>query len=272
MTSERFLNDATKILEQAGVPSARLDCLILLEDALQMDRASILAHPETRINPAKLAILNKQIVQRSRHVPLAYIRGRAPFFGREFTIDEHVLVPRPETETMIDICKKLSSRLRRNNTVIVDVGTGSGAIAITTKLEFPDATVIATDIDPQALKIARRNAKQLNAEINFMEGDLLEPLASSIYRPTFILANLPYVPERYAINRAAEHEPKHAIFAGKDGLNLYRKFWEQITNLPQRPIFILTESLPTQHDDLAGLAKAAGYQLQQAQDFIQVFS
>jgi release factor glutamine methyltransferase len=87
-----------------------------------------------------------------------------------------------------------------------------------------------------------------------------------------ILANLPYVPERYAINQAAEYEPKHAIFGGKDGLNLYRQLWNQITTLPKQPAFVLTEALPTQHDDMTAIAAGSGYKLLEVQDFIQVFA
>ena len=269
MTIQEFLNRATESLKQAGVPSARLDCLILLEDVLGVDRAAILAHPETKISPSNLIKLNKKIAQRQKHLPLAYIRGKTLFFGRQFAINHHVLVPRPESETMIEMLKKLSLPPRPR---IVDIGTGTGCLGITIALEMPKARVIATDLDALALKVARQNAQRLSADIQFLRGDLMEPLAPTIYHPiSTILANLPYVPERYAINQAAEHEPKHAIFGGKDGLNLYRRFWQQITNLPSLPQYVLTESLPPQHADMAAIAFSAGYQNIQTQDFIQVF-
>lgn len=264
MTTQEFLNDATKRLQKADVPSARLDCLILLEDTLQVDRASILAHPEAMLSPAKIAILNKQITQRETHTPLAYIRGKAPFFGREFLVNKHVLVPRPETETMIEIIKNLPLPPHPK---IADIGTGSGCIGITAALELPGAQVALYDIDPEALKVAAQNNTQLESGVRYHQADLLnvQPVAD------VIAANLPYVPEKYSINAAAEHEPKHAIFAGKDGLNLYRRFWLEVASLPQKPLFVLTEALPPQHEELASLAKNAGYILEITEDFIQSF-
>lgn len=271
MTVQEFLKHATTVLSQAGIATARLDALVLLEDELGRSRAQLLAYPEDEIPPKTEVKLNKKIAQRAKHTPLAYIRGKAAFYGRDFVVNEHVLVPRPETETMID---ELKTILRKGATLaqlaIVEVGTGSGAIAVTTKLEFPQAKVIATDIDPEALKIARKNAQKHGADIKFLQGDLLAAISPSD-NPTVLLANLPYVPERYRINQAAEHEPKHAIFGGKDGLNLYRRLWEQIARLPNQPLLVLTESLPTQHADMLGLAQHAGFELQNSQDFIQVF-
>ncbi len=264
MTTDDFLKTAAKTLEQAGVASARLDCLILLEDTLGLDRAAILAHPETRITPAQLSRLNKYITQRSEHVPVAYIRGRAPFFGREFVINDRVLVPRPETETMVEIFKKLPLPAHPR---LADIGTGSGCIGITAALEIPGSKAVLYDIDPEALKVAGKNIKAFGANAECLKSDLLRE-----YTPAdVVLANLPYVPERYAINRAAEHEPKHAIFGGKDGLNLYRRMFEQIAALDQKPEFVLTEALPPQHPELAGIAKNAGYQPYSSQDFIQAF-
>lgn len=269
MTIQEFLKIATATLERAGVPTARLDVLVLLEDTFGHNRAWILAHQEAEIPELTEVDLNTKITQRASHIPLAYIRGKAEFYGREFVVNKNVLVPRPETEGMIDLLKRVA--IVRDDEAIVDVGTGSGAIAITTKLEFPHATVIATDIDPSALKIARQNAKKHNSDIAFLQGDLLEPLSSAAYRPTCILANLPYVPERYVINQAAGHEPKHAIFGGKDGLNLYRRLWEQVAGLTHQPKTVLTESLPLQHEEMTNLAQTASYRVTASEDFIQLF-
>lgn len=265
MTVQDFLEKAVIRLEKAGVPSARLDCLILLEDVLGRDRAIILAHPETILSRQDRSKLNKLVTQRGQHIPLAYIRGRAPFYGREFLVNQHVLVPRPETETMIDLLKKLPLPTRP---IIADIGTGTGCIGITAVLEIPTANVRLYDIDPAAIKLAKRNARALKAATECFVSDLLEQQPAA----DVIAANLPYVPERYSINRAAEHEPKHAIFGGKDGLNLYRRFWEQIHTLPHKPKFVLTEALPPQHAIMEELASAAGYRPHETQDFIQVFT
>lgn len=271
MSVNDWLITSTKELQEAGIATARLDCLVLLEDALGVDRASILANLDAKLPQKTEVDLNTKIVQRVRHIPLAYIRGKVEFYGREFVINKHVLVPRPETEMMIDELKAaLQKGAPHTECVIVDVGTGSGAIAVTAKLEFPKAHVIATDIDPKVLKIARQNAKKHDVNIEFTQGDLLAPLPAA-KPPTVILANLPYVPDRYSINQAAEHEPKHAIFGGKDGLNLYRRFWEQIARLCRKPFLVLTESLPMQHNGMLDLARQANFELRSSQNFIQVF-
>lgn len=269
MTIDNFITQAVGKL--SGIGTARLDILVLLADELKKDKGWILAHPGQVLQRSEIENLNTKIAQRMQQVPLAYIRGKVEFYGREFMVNEHVLVPRPETETMIELLMRVTRR--EAGGTVLDIGTGSGAIAITAKLELPAWSVVATDIDPECLKIAHRNAKKLRASVTFLQGDLLAPVHSSnlATRDLILLANLPYVPERYAINRAAEHEPKHAIFGGKDGLNLYRRLWAQIAELPSKPAFVLTEALPPQHDDLAALAKDAGYELGEHKDFIQVF-
>lgn len=273
MSVNDWLITSTKELQEAGIATARLDCLVLLEDALGVDRASILANLDAKLPQKTEVDLNTKIVQRVRHIPLAYIRGKVEFYGREFVINEHVLVPRPETETMIDELKAALQMTPYAQLTIIDVGTGSGAIAITAKLEFPDAKVIATDIDPDALRVARQNAKKYAVSVEFLQGNLLRPIidASLFESPSIVLANLPYVPDHYSINQAADHEPKHAIFGGKDGLDPYRRLWEQIGRLPNPPILVLTESLPPQHDGMTLLAQDAGYRPHRSQGLIQAF-
>lgn len=270
MTIQEFIARATAELQQAGIDSARLDALILLEDALGRDRAQILAHPEVEIDHLTEVKLNTKIVQRTLHTPLAYIRGKAEFYGREFVINTHVLVPRPETESMISLLKRLVGH--QQQATIFDIGTGSGAIAITAKMELPQMDVIATDIDQNALKLSRQNAHAIGASIEFLQGDLLRPLVDGNHvLPTIVLTNLPYVPDSYPINKAAEHEPKLALFAGSDGLDLYRNLFQQVNELQSRPAYVFTESLVEQHNQLESLARSAGYELAASEGLIQAF-
>lgn len=264
MTVQEFLGTNVASLQAAGIDSARLDCLILLEDALSKDRTIILAHPETKLQSAQLTKLYKQIAQRLRHTPLAYIRGRVSFFGRDFTVNRYVLIPRPETETMIELLKNLPLPASPR---IADIGTGSGCLGITAALELPHARVILTDIDPQTLAVAIHNAKRLHAAVAVRQANLLQGLPTV----NVIVTNLPYVPQQSNINQAATHEPKQAIFGGKDGLDVYRRFWAEAASLAIRPQFILTESLPAQHNNMISMAKASGYRLRQSQDLIQIF-
>jgi len=273
-------------LAQAGITTARLDSLVLLEDITGHNRAWLLAHPEASLKSAQIDQLDTQLIRRSSHEPLAYIRNRSEFYGRTFYIDKRVLEPRPETETIIGLLKQ---NYAGGN--IVDVGTGSGALAITAKLELPAAAVIAIDIDDGCLDVAEKNSTILKAEITFIKSDLLESLpfgatsdlphnSSTNAAATTLLCNLPYVPTNYQINQAARHEPRLALFGGDDGLDLYRRMFRQLlqqSNSGQsnsghsNPKHIYTEALPSQHSQLSEIAAQAGYRLARAKDFIQLF-
>ena len=149
-----------------------------------------------------------------------------------------------------------------------------GCLAITAKLEIPKSKVIATDISQTCLKIARLNSKKHRADVEFVHGDLLQPLAAGFQSSSIsiILANLPYVPDSHTINQAAMHEPLFAIFGGSDGLDLYRRMFKEIKLFRPSPAFIFTESLPFQHKELAYIASASEYKELRREDFVQVFS
>jgi release factor glutamine methyltransferase len=276
-----LLNDMldlwTQKLLTAGISTSRLDCLVLIEDATAKDRSWLLAHPEYLFPKKTVIKLQEQIERRTKHEPLAYIRGKAEFYGRKFIVNNAVLQPRPETEAMIEHMKEIVFSLR--STVdslglgIIDVGTGSGCLAVTAKLEFPDARVIATDISPTCLKFAKKNALSLGTNIKFYQGDLLQPIPPTAYHllPTVLLANLPYVPIDYQINQSATFEPQQALFGGTDGLDYYRQMFDQINKLDIEPLFILTESIPFQHQQLEHIANSASYKLHKTVDFIQCF-
>ena len=271
-----WLSLATKKLVAVGIGTGRLDALVLLEDETGQDRAWLLAHPEKNIPKISVLKLEGQIKRRAKHEPLAYIRGFSEFYSRRFTVDKTVLEPRPESETMITLLKNLLRHKTQFSEVrplkIVDVGTGSGALAVTAKLEIPSAEVMATDIDSRCLKIARQNAKVHKVDIKFYKGDLLSALpTANSQKLTAIMANLPYVPTNWQINRAASHEPRLAIYGGSDGLDVYRRFFEQIKNSKLKPRYILTECLPPQHQKLAKIAKSADFKLLKTVDFIQLF-
>lgn len=269
MNTGTFLRQGTARLSEVGIATARLDILILLEDALKKDRAHLLANPDLVLKGTTLKSLNNKLERRARHQPLAYIRGKSEFYGRQFKINRHVLEPRPESETMIEQLKKLTKNKKQNEKwTIADVGTGSGALGITAKLEIPQSEVDLYDISSGALAVAKHNSHLHELHLHARKMDLLaRPL-----RPyDIILANLPYVPDSWQINPAAMAEPKIAIFGGKDGLDIYRRFFAQLQHFTWRPAFILCESLPPQHSGLAKIAEAAGFKLHKSQDFIQTF-
>ncbi|MET0779847.1 MAG: HemK/PrmC family methyltransferase [Candidatus Saccharimonadales bacterium] len=261
-----FLKEATKTLATAGIGSARLDVMILLEDIIEKNRAYLLAHPEHALTTSQTAALHKKITQRIKHVPMAYIRGTAPFYGRMFTVNEQVLVPRPETEAIIDMLKALPLGAAPR---IADIGSGCGCIGITAKLELPAAAVWLYDIDFAALVVAKTNAHNLKAVVHATQADLLKDVDGTF---DVIAANLPYVPTTLGVNEAAKHEPDLALFAGPDGLDAYRDFWKQLGGRSQKPTYILTESLILQHTKMVALAGLAGYKLSGTDHLIQQFT
>ncbi|MEI4768913.1 peptide chain release factor N(5)-glutamine methyltransferase [Psychrobacillus sp. FJAT-51614] len=173
--------------------------------------------------------------------PFQYIIGQETFYGRDFLVNENVLIPRPETEELIEDVKKRALKLfDANKTLqVADIGTGSGAIAISIKKEIPSTIVTATDISIEALQVAKENAQRLDAEIQFIQGDLLAPIANQKW--DIILSNPPYIGQHEAeslSDTVIEYEPHLALFADEDGLQLYRKMAEKLPTMMNIPSFI----------------------------------
>ena len=271
ITLGSWLHAAEKHLKNAGIDTARLDCLVLLSDELLCDKSWVLAHPEHILQIEQTEKLDTKIIHRARHTPLAYIRGHAEFYGRDFIVNTDVLVPRSESEDMIDLLKQV---MTSDIETVYDIGTGSGVLAITIKLEFPRVTVIATDIDNTCLGTAQKNALILGADVAFIQGDLLQPIRDSRLetRDSIFLANLPYVPSDYPVNKAATYEPSLALYSGPDGLGHYRTLFTQLTTLTKSPTHVITESLQDQHGALAGIAEHNGYSLALVKGLAQLFA
>lgn len=282
MTIQDWLVTAQAALQESGIATARLDSLVLLEAALGRDRAQLLAHPEDMMPVTALADLADQLERRLQHEPLAYILGYAEFYGRRFTVTPDVLVPRPESESIITVLKHLLplTGLPLANTKIADIGTGSGCLAITAVLET-GVVACAVDIDEAALAVCKSNAVLHTAPVLALQGDLLAPIltnsAADFGLPHVLLANLPYVPPEYPINDAARHEPALALFGtdnavGPDGLALFLTMFAQTTQLSTPPQLIITESLPGQHAALTEIAAQASYRLVETEGLVQAFA
>jgi release factor glutamine methyltransferase len=176
MQISAWLHFATDQL--TAIDTARLDALILLEDCTGKDRAWILANPEHLLTLAQVKKLKNLLTQRAQHVPLAYIRGHTEFYGRSFVINPAVLEPRPESEVMIDLLKRLAETLKVGNQKspqlrIADIGTGSGALGITAALELPSSAVELLEIDPHAASVAKLNVDKFTLSLPVIESDLL---------------------------------------------------------------------------------------------------
>lgn len=268
MTIADWLVETMVRLQKAEVPNGRTDALVLLADLFDKDKSWVHAHPDYEIDALQVRELEYKLNKRLQHVPLAYIRGFNEFYGRQFTVNSKVLIPRPESESFINILESISSEFEVPR--IADIGTGSGCLGITAALEIPESLVHIYDIDPGALGVAFHNARQYNLNLQYFESDLLANLQRGKY--DILLANLPYVPKGLVTSPEIEMEPALALFSGIDGLSHYRKFWKQVRNLEFKPTFILAESLEKQHGALETLAKNAGYKLKRTDTLVQLFT
>jgi len=260
----KWLRKATTALQNCGIATARLDSLVLLADELAEDKGWLLAHSDHELSANQQTALQQKLTRRINREPLAYIRGKQEFFGRDFVVNANVLIPRPETELLIE---QLLTLPRQPEDSVLDVGTGSGAIAITISLELPSLQVTATDISESALAVARQNAAALGAQVTFIKQDLLKS-AQSTY--AFIVANLPYVAADWQRSAETAFEPALALFAEDDGLSLIQKLLSQSTKHLQPHGWLLLEADPRQHARLIEIAQLHGFQLYSRQDFILI--
>jgi release factor glutamine methyltransferase len=273
MKTSKYLRDTTAYLTANSIPSSRLDTLILMEYVLGIDRAKLLSEPNLEISTKHIKLLNSYVAKRAKQIPISYIVNKAEFYGRSFYINSSVMQPRPESEDLIDLLKKIvssQSDLNKLPTIqIADVGSGSGCLGITAALEVKNASVDLIDIDPKALRVAKQNVVFYAISINTLLADLL-PAGETKYQ--ILLCNLPYVPDEHPINLAASHEPKIALFGGQDGLDIYRKLFEKVSVLKNKPLYILSESFPDTHSILTQIALEHSYTLLDTLNYCQVFS
>jgi release factor glutamine methyltransferase len=234
MDARTALKTGIAQLHEAGVPSFTLAAELLLLHVVARDRTWLYAHPEETLSDENLRCFLALVTRRAAGEPTQYLTGKQEFWGLEFEVTPAVLIPRPETEHVIEVAlDRLALRELRagrpQKTIgeglqIADIGTGSGCIAVTLARELPQATFIATDISPASLDVARRNAARhaVAKQITFVESNLLDRIAPSAF--DLIASNPPYIGRREASTLAREvreHEPEQALFAGEEGYELY---------------------------------------------------
>lgn len=215
-----------EVLRKAGCESPALDAELLLSEGLGWTRARVLAHPEAALDPAREAAYRRLVARRARREPLAYILGRRAFWGMDLKVQPGVLIPRPETELLVEraVAWALERGGRTWSGTVVDVGTGSGAVAVALARELPWARLWATDASPEALWVAQENARQQGVahRIRFVQGDWLAPVEGPV---DCIVSNPPYIPSGELDRLAPEiarYEPRAALDGGPDGLAAYR--------------------------------------------------
>jgi release factor glutamine methyltransferase len=229
-TLAEAISEAARLLERAGVNEARRTAGVLLAHRLGVDRTHLLMHPEETISEEDYKMFLQMIERRAAGEPVQYITGHQEFYKLDFLVTPAVLIPRPETEFLVERVLTLVGESHQAAPLIVDVGTGSGCIAVTLAVEIPGARVIATDISGAALAVARQNAARhgVRSRVEFHEGDLLAPLAAlGIEKQVDVLAcNPPYVAASDAElvqPNVRDYEPHTALFGGDDGLIFYRR-------------------------------------------------
>lgn len=230
MTIAEAINEGARRLERAGVDEARRTAGVLLGVLLGIDRTRLLTHPEQAISDEDLQSFLRMIERRAAGEPLQHVTGHQEFYKLDFLVTPAVLIPRPETEFLVERVLTLVRNNQLAAPLIVDAGTGSGCIAVTLAVELPAARLIATDISSAALAVARQNAARHNVDerVEFYEGDLLAPLAALgvedkvdvlASNPPYVAANQPELMQR----EVRDYEPHVALFGGDDGLVFYRR-------------------------------------------------
>ncbi len=232
----------------------RLEAEILLGYVLGRSRASLLAHSETLLTTAQAQKFTSLVAKRASGEPLPYLTGSREFYGLKFSVTPAVLIPRPETESLVEMA--LAWLTKRPTACVADIGTGSGCIAVTLAIHAPEVHLYASDISEAALEVARRNAErhQVAERITFLSGDLLAPLAEPV---DLLISNPPYVAASDSLPASVQREPRVALLAGRQGLDVIARL------LAQAPAFVrpggamMLEIGETQGEAVTRLAREA---------------
>ncbi|WP_197286844.1 peptide chain release factor N(5)-glutamine methyltransferase [Paenibacillus sp. JCM 10914] len=261
---EAFL-EASSFLEGVKVMEARRNAQLLLEHVLDLSGTAYYMALGEPFPEHRKAAFEEVIGHKAAGVPAQYIIGEQEFYGRPFTVTPAVLIPRPETELLVEAVLEHGQLLAprpssHGRLLAADIGAGSGAIAVTLALHSPTWQLLASDISSDALEVASRNAERLGADVEFRQGNLLEPLAG--LAPDIIVSNPPYIPAEDIEELQPEvrdHEPRLALDGGEDGLRPYRIMMEQLPLLAAPPRLIAFELGQGQAEDVAAILRAAGH-------------
>ncbi len=254
----RALVSAVQRLNEAGCDNARLDAQVLLAHVLGQERSWLFAHHDHPLSQANAEEFTDLVARRACREPVAYLTGRKEFYGMDFVVDQRVLIPRPETELLVDLALGQIRDRANRRVVVADVGTGSGAIAVTIAVHAPEAKVFALDVSPTALAVARQNAERLVAGngISFLQSDLLAALPEPA---DLIVANLPYITDEDYQSLSPDvrdYEPQVALKAGALGLDVIERLLQQISTHLKPKGAVLLEIGSEQGDEVTKMAKA----------------
>ena len=238
-------------LKDAGIDGGRLDTQILLEFVTDKARTHILAHEEDELANDQEAQFTTLIAKRANRTPLVHLTNTREFYGIDLYIDDDVLTPRVETEKMVEFAIKHTPQ----NGKLIDIGTGSGAIAIAIKTHRPDLEVWATEVNDEALAVARRNVEKLKLDIKLVKSDLFSEISVKF---DAVATNLPYLQNDADLMPEVQKEPAVALFGGDDGLDIYRRFLKDLPDYLNNPGYLFTECDPWQQENLKTEAAKIG--------------
>ncbi|MEK7540293.1 MAG: peptide chain release factor N(5)-glutamine methyltransferase [Patescibacteria group bacterium] len=249
MTVQEALLQATQKLRAST--SAALDAELLIAFVLRASKEFLFTHPEHKLNPAQQIKFARLLRRRQKREPIAYILGHKEFFGLDFFVNKNVLIPRPETELLVAEVVQLMSGKKQPK--IVDIGVGSGAVAVALKHLFPRAKVYATDSSRRALHVAKKNARAHKTSINFKSGSLLSPFSK--VRFDCIVSNPPYLTAQEMKHPDLQFEPKAALYGGRAGLEIYQRLLVQAASQLGPKGYLVLEIGHNQAKPLGRLAK-----------------
>jgi release factor glutamine methyltransferase len=264
MTLQTALLQGQKLFTDAGISAPRLTAEVLLAHAIGCQRSWLFAHSDEELKEVWWIHYGRYLHQRISGMPTQYITGKQEFFGRDFRVTPDVLIPRPETEHVVEAALKHPAAL------ILDIGTGSGAIAITLALET-QARIYATDISRGALTVAQKNSIRLEARVDFLECDLGYTLQDSAF--DMVVSNPPYVLEgdRATLQREVrDHEPGLALYAGADGLAIYRRLIPEAARLLKPGGRLILELGSNSLDPVRQMLDDCWHDIEVVQDLAQV--
>lgn len=260
VTASAAIQSTRLVLREAGIDEAPLEAEVLVRHVTGVDRAALYADPDRTITNAESQMLDTLVARRLQHEPLPYIMGHWEFYGLDYIVNKAVLIPRPETETLVEevLIAALPMSQGKHPITIVDVGTGSGCIAISLAKRLPNASVVATDISPEALAVAEQNVKLHNAQnqVRLVECDLLTGVEGPI---DLIVSNPPYIPDAEIPSlqpEVAKYEPPIALGGGTDGLEIIGRLLGQASKLLSPNGAVMLEFNPPQADALISIARS----------------